>query len=389
MFKNFFNKNKTSENQIDNQGVKCESEIGLNKDLPILIESIPLTYSFLDRLKSVKEGIRYERIGPVFSESFPNPIDKYDFYLDGHKICSLFIYSYHNESIFVLPEPFKIYNADIDSSIFDNITESPDTKQNEEEAYLIFIINSVLLKNGQTNDEDVIWNDEREKALKFAKEESGYEESLEQLILDEWFIFKTESNNSPKSFFIAHFLYNFHNQKLSKYTPTFIQERNQKIEQAYSSIIETVKRIQMCVDNEKIRTRIEIHLESEIGNLTHIYQCSTPFCLISLWCDTYGRLKITYALDPRITEMLLNGLTSTLIRRMYEFTANELEAFIDVQSFNSDCIDFFEKKIEIAENNENFKVLNVDWNEDEFMNSIVKIDLREDIDEESKKWLWR
>ena len=371
MFKNFFYKNKSSNNQFNNNEIKSNSEMGLDKECPILIENIPLTYSFLDRLKLVKEGITYERIGPIFSEKFPNPIDKYDFYINGNKICSLFIYSYHNESIFVLPSPFKILKTDRDSSIFDNITERPYPNQTEEGAYLIFIINSVLLKNGHTNDSDVLWSLDREKAFKYALEETGYEEILEQLILDEWIVFKTESNDAYKSVFIDQFLNTFHNQKLSKYTPTFVQERNQKIEHAYSSIIETIKRIQMCVDNQKTRTRIESNISDNIGNLVFIKQCSTPFCFISLCCDTLGILKIEYAIDARILEILPYKLTNTLIRRIFEFTSNELEALIDVISFNSDCIGLFEQHLDFAENKENFKII-VEIDDDELISAYSK-----------------
>ncbi len=74
MLKSFFNRNKDGE-------ASNISEIGLTSANPILMSSIPSSYSFLNALCTISEGLSYERIGSLQAEKFSKLLDKYTFTL--------------------------------------------------------------------------------------------------------------------------------------------------------------------------------------------------------------------------------------------------------------------------------------------------------------------
>jgi hypothetical protein len=100
------------------------------------------------------------------------------------------------------------------------------------------------------------------------------------------------------------FILNFHNIKISKFTPDFIKDRNLKIEIAFNHIKEAIHRIQAWQNNEKVRVRIESdHLKS-LKNYSYISQITTPFIVVILCCDTLGRYQITFGLDSNYLKIL-------------------------------------------------------------------------------------
>ena len=111
MFKSLFNRNK--EGKTSNL-----PDIGLTKANPILLSSIPSSYSFLDALSTISEGLSYERIGSLEAEGLTKLLDKYTFAINNKKFCDVFIYPYHNEDIFIIPAPFKNINPNVDNKIF-------------------------------------------------------------------------------------------------------------------------------------------------------------------------------------------------------------------------------------------------------------------------------
>lgn len=111
MFKSFNNQNKDGEtsNFLD---------MGLNKENPILLSSIPSSYSFLNTLSTIAEGLSYKRIGSFKEVGFSKLLDKYSFSLNNEEFCDIFIYPYHNEDLFIIPAPFQQINPDVDNNIF-------------------------------------------------------------------------------------------------------------------------------------------------------------------------------------------------------------------------------------------------------------------------------
>jgi hypothetical protein len=203
---------------------------------------------------------------------------------------------------------------------------------------------------------------------------------------------KKNYSEIQKTDFTDFFSASFHNEKIVRYTPLFIQERNNKISSAYYSLIEIVNRIQAWLDNDLIRKRIEFDKSNAHRNILGFFELKkiiTPFCFISLRCDVLGRYNLAYGIDSRILNMVTGNMASTLIRRIYEFTPGELEPFVGFDSLNMDCIAYFENFLKYVDD-ENFKLKEVKRNEDKSIGDMFNnIKLNEDIDEETKKWLKR
>lgn len=370
MFNSLFNNKKSS--SLDNQ-----LNTGLIKENPIQMYSIASSYVFLDALCSASEELSYQRIGTTNSSNFPNLIDVYNFTINDEFFCTIFIYAYHNENIFLIPEPFKKLYTNINEDIFvlDN---------NGRYRYLRAITELIVNKS--------LMSSQQEMVLKNLMSDLGYESELENLILDD---FKSKQSNFPeltKIDFINNFSRHFHNKKIVPYTPDFIQARNEKLIFAYESIVETINRIQAWLDNELVRRRIEINtIKSENNNLlgfSEINKCITPFCFVCLRCDVFGRFNLVYGIDSRILNLVSDNMASTLLRRIYEFTQGEMEPFVSFVSLSMDCITHFENSLKDVEN-ENYRLVEVKRNEEKSISDMFNNLLRDDIDEETKKWLNR
>ena len=388
MLKSFFNRNKDGE-------ASNISEIGLTSANPILMSSIPSSYSFLNALCTISDGLSYERIGSLQAEKFSKLLDKYTFTLKNNKFCDIFIYPYHNEDIFIIPAPFKNLNPDVDNNIFNFIGQEDNkvSEENDLSNYLFRIVDLTLIKNGEYSDQDVLWSVDKEEALNYFKQQLGYEDELERLILLELKTTKQDFYSITKQEFILRFISNFHNKKLTQFAPDFILERNEKIISAYNSIIETINRIQAWLDNVNLRKRIEISTMGDLNNnklgLFTINQCVTTFFVIRLICDVFGRFRLTYSVDGRILDMLPADMASTLLRRIYQFTPGELEVFVGFDSLNMDCISYFESFMEDDEN-VNYSILEVERHKEKSISDMFNnLDFRDDLDDETRKWLKR
>lgn len=216
-------------------------------------------------------------------------------------------------------------------------------------------------------------------------ESLNYEDTFDKVVLKELNEYKKTNVNPSKSKFIADFFSIFHHKKIAEFTPEFIQSRNTKIESAYNSIIECINRIQGWLDNEKSRIKIESVYSNSPNHLSTIYQCTTPFCIISLGCDQFGRYNIVYTIDYRIKEIVGNDFASTLIRRIYDFTPGEIEPFVNINSLHGDCINTFEDILQLSKTERNHKITQKERFEGKSVNDELKKILRDDLDDETKK----
>jgi hypothetical protein len=378
MLNRFF---KRDESKVSNS----TNEVGLVANKPILLCSIATSYVYLDALCAISKGLEYKRVGPVTVVGFPEVIDRYSITLNGNSFCDLYIYAYHNEDQYSIPSPFKQLNASIDESIFV-------LNHKARHRYIKTIADLVLTKNGIIQNEGEVWSPQNNQILVKLKGNLGYEDELENLIIDEYTEMKNHNSEIKKYDFINLFINRFHNKNLVKYTPEFIQERNKKILSAYNSIIETINRIQAWLDNELVRRRIEFNTLKSDHNLlgfSEINKCITPFCFISLGCDVFGRFNLAYGIDSQILNMVSDNMASTLLRRIYEFTPGELEPFVGFVSLDMDCITYFENSIENVDNH-NCKLIEVKRNEEKSIQDMFNnLELRDDVDEETRKWLRR
>ena len=148
------------------------------------------------------------------------------------------------------------------------------------------------------------------------------------------------------------------------------------------------------MDNDLLRRRLEISASSNLGDNRHGFSrmnnCITSFCFISLGCDVFVRYNIEYGIDSGILTMLPDNMASTLLRRIYEFTPGEMEPFIRIVSLNMDCITYFENTLSSVKNGAGYKLIEVERNEEKSIGDMLsKLELKDDVDEETKKWLKR
>ncbi len=347
--------------------------------------SVVSSYVYLDALCTIVNGLEYTRIGPVSVDGFPRVLDRYSFSLKGKPFCELFIYAYHTDNQFIIPDPFKKLNVSISEDIFD-------LNRSVRYRYLQAITEMVLTKNGIIQFATERWKSEDNLVLNKLMSELGYEDELEKLILDEYKEMKAHRNDLQKFDFIRFFVEEFHNNKLVHYTPEYIQERNKKILNAYFSVIETINRIQAWQDNDLIRKRIEYDTLTKATNIlgfSEINKCITPFCFLSLGCDVFGRYQLAYGIDHRISKMISDKMANAFIRRVYEFTPGELEPFVGFVSLNMDCISYFEDSLNHV-GSEICRQIEVKRNEEKSIEDLFKkLISKDELDEEAKKWLKR
>ena len=358
---------------------------GLEKENPILVYSIASGYVYLDALCRISKELEYKRIGPVVVNGFPEVVDHYVFTSNGIFFCELYIYAYHHENQFVIPAPFQELNGSIDEEIFV-------LNHAGRHRYLSTIAEMALTKNGVIHYEQEVWGDDKQQVLSKLLADLGYEDELEKLLIDEYNEMKNHFAEIQKFDFIHFFMARFHNKKLVHYTPIYIQERNNNILSAYNSIKETINRIQRWLNNEKTRKRIEIttlNTTSNILGFSTINNCITPFCFVTLSCDTFGRFTISYGIDTNIMNMVSDNMASTLLRRIYEFTPGEMEPFVQFVSLSLDCVTYFENTLKYI-HDDNYELIEVKRHEEESIADLLnKIELKEDADEETKKWFRR
>ncbi len=132
-----------------------------------------------------------------------------------------------------------------------------------------------------------------------------------------------------------------HNLQFEASAPDFIKERNKKFLDTYKNLILTIDRMQGFLEDEYLRGRIESDMTQVNGIKTTIFQCTTPFCVISLGCDDMGRYYLVYSVDHRIQNMIGDSKASTLIRRIYEFTPGEMGPFVFIGSLCHDCVETY------------------------------------------------
>jgi hypothetical protein len=113
MFKSLFKKKSNNNQEV--------SAIGLHIDHPILMRSIPDSYAYLGALCLLHDGLSFQRIGSVGTGAYPNPIDEYEFMLNGREFCTLYLYAYHNKSTPIIPSPFIALNPNADLGIFESM----------------------------------------------------------------------------------------------------------------------------------------------------------------------------------------------------------------------------------------------------------------------------
>ena len=137
-----------------------------------------------------------------------------------------------------------------------------------------------------------------------------------------------------------------HNLQFESSAPDFVKERNHNLANAYKNLLRTVDRIQGFLEDEYLRGRIESDMTKKNGIKSTVFQCTTPFCILSLGCDDMGRYNLVYSVDHRVQKMLGEDMASTLIRRIYEFTPGEMSVFVRIGSLYHDCVETFNQMLE-------------------------------------------
>lgn len=150
--------------------------------------------------------------------------------------------------------------------------------------------------------------------------------------------------------------------------------------------MKSLHRIQAWQDNEKVRVRIEADYLKSIKNFSYISQITTPFIVIILGCDSLGRFQLTYGLDSNYLIILPDDMASTLIRRIYQFTSDEMEPFVSIISLSMDCISMFENLLKESKSNQAIQIIEVQRNPFNSIEEMLNgIDLKDNVDEKTKK----
>jgi hypothetical protein len=83
-------------------------------------------------------------------------------------------------------------------------------------------------------------------------------------------------------------------------------------------------------------------------------------------------------------------MASTLLRRIYEFTPGEMEPFVGFVSLDMDCITYFEETHSQLRNENGYNLIEVERHKEKSIADMLsKLELKDDVDEETKKWLYR
>lgn len=180
---------------------------------------------------------------------------------------------------------------------------------------------------------------------------------MEKIILEEWEKKKKINTNLTPLEFAKDFVKYYHNTQVEKFAPPYVQERNKELMKAYKNILITIKKIQGWLDKDTLRTRIESELRKREYIKATIYQCTTPWCVVSIGCDGLGRYNIVYSLDHRVKEMIGGIFASTFIRRIYEVTPGKMEPFVNIGYLFEDCILEYENLIEESKTESFHKII--------------------------------
>jgi hypothetical protein len=260
-----------------------------------------------------------------------------------------------NKTTIMFKSLFKKTKTEIVSQNEENVQQ-----QNYAQIFLM-LITSYLFKNGYDDKcnmgSDVKRDNEHEKEYQSFKEILGYNDLIEDVLINDLEDYFNITTNPNKKEFIKYFTQNFHHIKISKYTSGFIQERNDKIAKAYNSIIECINRIQGWQDNDKLRVKVESNYQNSNSHTSTIYMCTTSFCIVSLGCDQIGSYNIVFSIDYRIKEMIGNDFSNTLIRRIYQFTSGEMESFVNIDSLCFDCVNALDDILNISEKDNSHRVI--------------------------------
>ncbi len=188
-------------------------------------------------------------------------------------------------------------------------------------------------------------------------EQLGFNENIEQVILKEWNESKSKNEDLEPADFTLDFLCHFHNYKMESVAPDYIKTRNRKIIDAYHKIISIIEKIQRLIADEGLQTRIESDFRNHPAYRSTLFQCTTPFCIVSLGCDTKGRCSLVYSVDQRFQELISRNAANTFIRKIYEFTPGEMEPFVMIGSLHEDCVKVYHQILEKASHTDCHKVI--------------------------------
>jgi hypothetical protein len=361
--------------------------IGISVEFPVLMKDIPETYAYLRALCKIKEGLSFNRIGAIKSIHFPELLDKYEFFIENRHFCYLFTYSYHTESSPIVPSCFKDLNTSIDNEIFEKLDQDSYRGQIADDRIVLeSLVRLILIKYDKIKDDHVVWSEVNRLALIELLEKKGFGNNFENVVLNEWFNANSSLETLSPFEFKNSFVQNFHHIKIAKFTPSFVQDRNAKIQNAFNQIRETINRIQAWQDNEKVRVRVELNNLKLLENFSYISQICTPFIFIVLGCDQSGSYHLSFGLDTNYLKILPDDMASTLIRRIYQFTSGEMESFVSIISLGMDCISLFENMIEEAIDNNAYQITKVPRNPYNSVQDMLKeIQFNDDLDDGSKR----
>jgi bacterioferritin-associated ferredoxin len=197
------------------------------------------------------------------------------------------------------------------------------------------LVLSYLLQNG-ISDVPLQASNNRD-FISDALEHLGFSDLMEKVIMKKWH----ESKNLAPAVFSEEFVNDYKYFYLAEFAHEDVIKRNNQLVEVYDKIIAYIMDIQSYLENEELRTRVESDFRTYHDAMATMFQCTTPFCMVSLGCSTKGRYNIMYSLDYEILQMIPNSAVNDLLRRIYELTSGELVEFLRIGSLCTNCVQVF------------------------------------------------
>ena len=222
------------------------------------------------------------------------------------------------------------------------------------DAFLALVI-LVLKKNGVWTSNTPLVNQapvsEVEQAeLALSQEALGFYENIEEVIMDDWNQATSTDPTLPAQQFAHEFAKSFHNVKIERVAPEYIQERNKKLTQAYYGVLETIKSLQSGLDDERLRKRVESDERKNPASRATLHQCDTMFCTLSIGCDQTGVYTLIYSLDYQIHASVPQAFINKFLRRLFELTPGGMEVCVRIGSLRENCVGYMQQLANEAQN---------------------------------------
>jgi hypothetical protein len=132
-------------------------------------------------------------------------------------------------------------------------------------------------------------------------------------------------------------------KRKNKTTSESTIKKNSSFMEAYHKMVIVIENTQLWLGEERLRMRIERDLSEIDGQHDPIYQCITPWCVLSIVCNEKGLYKINCSLDVRAYDLVGRGASLAFLCRFRENFSGRLKSRINITKLDEDCSSIFDE----------------------------------------------